>query len=248
MAHAYYHALESVASFGGVADDYMPLHDLLDHTQQHIGNFSYRLFLHNTWGIYFIEKLVGEMFTRPSDQVRIPTRLILEQHVREDTRIIPTLAEWLAGVPSYGIDRQDDVYLHCVHSVSLWGGMWQDYHHIHYELNRVQHVLDDARSQRILHNTWGITLLEYALGETFTRPSDGLRMSTRRVLEEHVLRDMHTIPTLLSCVAGVKLQRWMCLDDLSRKHKERTHHDISIYPTVAIGATHPAFQASSRAR
>lgn len=251
MAHPYYHALSSAYTLGGVADDYLNLHSFMDQTQEYIGNYYHRIFLHNTWGMYFIEKLVGEVFTRPSDRERVPTRLVLEQHILEDMRIIPTLAEWFAEVPYFGLDPQDDVYLHCQHSVALWGGMWQDYHHIHYEMNRVQHVLDDTRSQRILHNTWGITLLEYTLGETFTRSSDGRVMSTRRVLEEHVLRDLNSIPTLLSCVAGVKLKRWMCLDDLARQappQERNHHHDITSYPTVAIGATHPTRQASGRAR
>jgi len=48
---------------------------------------------------------------------------------------------------------------------SLWGAA-RDYLFIHRALNAPRDVLADRRSQRVLHNSWGITLLLRLLGDT----------------------------------------------------------------------------------
>jgi hypothetical protein len=99
MAHAYYHARSSARKFGGTWEDYMELHSFMDSTKSHIPDNRHRLILHNSWGIFFVEKIFGPVWTRPSDGKQVPTRAILEQHVLEDLRHIPTLAECFAHVP-----------------------------------------------------------------------------------------------------------------------------------------------------
>ena len=99
MAHAYYHAKSSARRFGGTWQDYMPLHEWMDHTKAHIGDNRHRLLLHNTWGIFLLETVFGRLWYRASDGVSIPTRPILEQHVLEDLGFIPSLKECFASVP-----------------------------------------------------------------------------------------------------------------------------------------------------
>ncbi len=99
MAHAYYHAKSSARRFGGVWEDYLELHEFMDHTKSHIGDNRHRLLLHNTWGIYLVERIFGAVWTRTSDGQAVPTRAILEQHILEDLRCIPSLEQCFANVP-----------------------------------------------------------------------------------------------------------------------------------------------------
>lgn len=98
MAHALYHARSSARKFGGTADDYIEYHAFMDHTKAHIADARHRLVLHNTWGIFFVERIFGKTFTRKSDGKEMPLRPILEQHVLEDFGRIPTLEVCLAGM------------------------------------------------------------------------------------------------------------------------------------------------------
>lgn len=99
MAHAYYHAKSSARTFGGTWEDYMELHNFMDHTKAHIADSRHRLLLHNSWGIFLVERIFGETWTRKSDGTQVPTRAILEKHVLEDLRCIPTLEQCFANVP-----------------------------------------------------------------------------------------------------------------------------------------------------
>lgn len=206
--HSYFHAMSSVRAYGGTIDDYLSLHSFLDATKEHYAGPLHRMFLHSTWGIYFVEGLVGATYQR-SDGRTIPLRLIIERHIAEDLGRVPTLHEWLNDLVAYEIVA-DDILAHAHHSATLFGGTWKDYRIPHEQMNRVAQVMPDARSQRILHNAWGITLLETMLGETFTRVSDGHRVSTRMVLEEHVRCDCNgRIPSMQDCVQGIPLKEWM---------------------------------------
>lgn len=99
MAHAYYHAKSSARAFGGIWEDYMELHNFMDSTKAHIADSRHRLVLHNSWGIFFVEKIFGELWTRKSDGKQVPTRSILEKHVLEDFKCIPSLEQCFASVP-----------------------------------------------------------------------------------------------------------------------------------------------------
>jgi len=99
MAHAYYHAKSSARRFGGEWQDYMELHSFMDSTKAHIGDNRHRLILHNAWGIFFVEKIFGEVWTLKSNNKEVPTRAILEQHVLEDLQCIPSLEQCFANVP-----------------------------------------------------------------------------------------------------------------------------------------------------
>lgn len=99
MSHPHNHARSSARRFGGTPDDYLPIHNAFDSTKAHVADCRHRLILHNTFGIFLIEKIFGEVYTRPSDGKQIPTRLIGEQHVLEDFGRIPTLAEIIEKFP-----------------------------------------------------------------------------------------------------------------------------------------------------
>jgi hypothetical protein len=89
------HARNSVKYFGGIIDDYLPLHDWMDSTKSAYANFAHRAILHNTFGIYLGEQLFGTYITN-SDNKQISVRDIFEKHVQEDCAgRIPTIQDWL---------------------------------------------------------------------------------------------------------------------------------------------------------
>lgn len=89
------HARISAKKFGGVAEDYLPLHNFFDQTKAHVPDARHRLILHNSFGIFLLEQMFGEQYTRPSDQRKVCVRDIGEQHVVDDLGYIPTLVHIL---------------------------------------------------------------------------------------------------------------------------------------------------------
>lgn len=210
MAHAYYHAKSSARRFGAEAEDYLALHEFMDHTKMHLADNRHRLFLHNAWGIFFAEKVLGRTLRRASDGKILPVRAILEQHVIEDLAFIPTLEycfHELLHDPL--LADEDDDLLHARRSVQLFDGVESDYHRLHRLLNSVRSVMADRRHQRVLHNAWGVTVLLRLLGTTLTRPSDGVTLSLRPILEAHICYDLGHVPTLEESVEGIALAPWM---------------------------------------
>lgn len=47
----YLHAKNSVKSFGGKLEDYLPIHDFLDESKAHFPDMRHRAMLHNSFGI-----------------------------------------------------------------------------------------------------------------------------------------------------------------------------------------------------
>jgi hypothetical protein len=210
MAHAYYHAKSSARKFGGVTEDYLEVHEFMDHTKMHLADCRHRLFLHNTWGIFLVEKIFGITLTRSSDGKIVALRPVLEQHVTEDFSFIPTLEECFQALPRLPLhSSDDDDMLHSYLSAISFGGLWSDYLPVHQLLNATREVLADERYLRILHNAWGITMLMRILGTTYVRPSDGVSLSLRPILELHITKDVGHIPTLQECVEGIAIAPWM---------------------------------------
>lgn len=98
MGHALHHAQSSVKHFGGHVYDYIDLHHWMDETKSHHADFRHRALRHHTLGIFEGEKVFGVSITN-SDGKEVPTRVILEQHVREDfSGFIPTPQDWLKHI------------------------------------------------------------------------------------------------------------------------------------------------------
>jgi hypothetical protein len=99
MAHPYYHALSSARKFGGVWQDYIKIHNWFDETKQVVPDIRHRAMRHHAEGIFLCEQVFGVTFKRESDGKMLPTRLIGEQHVKEDFGgRIPTMVEWLQAM------------------------------------------------------------------------------------------------------------------------------------------------------
>jgi hypothetical protein len=94
----YYHALTSVKLWGGVVEDYQPIHDWFDATKEVFGDARHRALRHHSQGIFEAERWFGKTITNAAGRV-VPVRLIGEQHVKEDCGgIIPTVADWFRNI------------------------------------------------------------------------------------------------------------------------------------------------------
>jgi len=98
MSHAIYHAQSSARRFGGVAEDYLAIHEWFDASKAFIADARHRALRHHAQGIFWCEEVFGRTITNSKGRA-IPVRLIGEQHVTEDFRCIPTLTQWLEYLP-----------------------------------------------------------------------------------------------------------------------------------------------------
>lgn len=97
MSHPWHHAESSARRHGGKPEDYHALHAWFDASKEFIANFRHRALRHHAQGIFEAERVFGPTIEN-SDGRHVPTRLLGEQHVREDCGRIPTLADWLGAI------------------------------------------------------------------------------------------------------------------------------------------------------
>lgn len=97
MAHPYHHALRSVKLFGGVPEDYLAIHNWFDESKSHMPDLRHRALRHHSEGIFLCESIFGITITNSVGK-KVPTRLIGEQHVKDDLGWIPTVKDWLGNL------------------------------------------------------------------------------------------------------------------------------------------------------
>ena len=110
MAHPLTHARSSVRRYGGVPDDYLPIHDLMDSSKSSFPDNRHRALTHNTWFFFVVERVFGheikltckdchgggcELCAETGRRGVAKTRYVCEQHVLEDFggRYIPTASD-----------------------------------------------------------------------------------------------------------------------------------------------------------
>ena len=91
------HARLSAKKFGGVAEDYLAIHDFMDMTKMALPDVRHRMVLHNSVGIYIAERVFGHTIVN-SDNKTVHVRDIAENHVIEDLGFIPTLERCFEGM------------------------------------------------------------------------------------------------------------------------------------------------------
>jgi hypothetical protein len=95
------HAKISVKTHGGKLEDYMAIHEFIDHSKSSVADVRHRAMLHSAWGIYLVGQVFGELMTN-SDGKLIAVRDIAEEHVLQDLGFIPTMQDWLEKMPIEG--------------------------------------------------------------------------------------------------------------------------------------------------
>lgn len=100
---------------------------------------------------------------------------------------------------------------HSKSSAAKFGGLASDYVHIHRVMDSSKLFLADWRHRALLHNTYGIYLMEeHIIGPTFQRTSDGVTVDTRSVVSEHIKEDLAgVIPTPADFLREMPISYWM---------------------------------------
>lgn len=96
----YLHALVSVKKFGGKPEDYQAIHDFIDSSKAHVPDMRHRAILHSSFGIFICERVFGTNL-KNSDGRLVSVRDVAEQHVIDDLGTIPTVQDYLSGMPFY---------------------------------------------------------------------------------------------------------------------------------------------------
>jgi hypothetical protein len=99
MGDVLFHSESSAKTFGGIAEDYAPIHKYMDDTKMLIADWRHRLLRHNSAFIDESERIFGIFWTRQSDGKKVSTRSIVTQHIIEDLGFVPSLADWLRELP-----------------------------------------------------------------------------------------------------------------------------------------------------
>lgn len=99
MGHPYHHAASTARRFGGAPVEYLHVHDWFDATKAAYGFWRHRALRHHSFGIFEAERVFGPTLTNSVGRA-VPIRVIGEQHVREDLGWIPTVKDWLDGLPA----------------------------------------------------------------------------------------------------------------------------------------------------
>lgn len=100
MSKPVVHAASSARRYGGVPEDYLPIHDFMDSSKGAIGDNRHRALTHTTWFLSnVIERVFGHTIVNSNGR-QVSTRQIAEDHVLEDYggRFIPTVQDFFAGM------------------------------------------------------------------------------------------------------------------------------------------------------
>lgn len=93
----YIHAELSAKRFGGIPEDYLDIHELMDSSKAAFPNNGHRVITHNSWFVVTIlPKVFGHMRTN-SDGKKYSTKDVGEYHILEDFRMqfIPSIQDYL---------------------------------------------------------------------------------------------------------------------------------------------------------
>lgn len=100
MAKPWIHAESSARRFGGIPEDYIEIHNLMDQSKGAIPDSRHRALTHTSWFLSVVlERIFGTVIEN-SDGKKVSVRDVGEQHILEDFggRFIPTPQDYLEGM------------------------------------------------------------------------------------------------------------------------------------------------------
>lgn len=100
MSKPYIHAVSSARRFGGVPEDYLPIHNLMDSSKGAIADNRHRVLTHTSWFLSeILERVFGVTITNSVGRV-VSVRDVGEQHILEDFggRFIPTPQDYIENM------------------------------------------------------------------------------------------------------------------------------------------------------
>lgn len=185
----YLHAKSSAKKWGGVAEDYVAIHDFMDYSKAFHADVRHRIALHHALGCWVVEEKFGHLLTNSAGKTYSP-RDVAEQHCLEDTGTILSLRSWMKAL-SVPANLRDGVT-----SVSRYEGEREGFLKVllrpvdFYPANPVAHAL--------YHNEYGIWLVRDLMGE-----AEALKA------QEWIQNHFGFIPAFEDIVSGQKIQPWM---------------------------------------
>lgn len=99
-------------------------------------------------------------------------------------------------------------FLHAKNSAKRHGGKPEDYQKIHDFIDSTKAAMPDMRHRAVLHSAFGIFMVEQVFGTTITN-SEGKKVCTRDIAEDHVIEDLGFIPTMQDWLSCMEMQDWM---------------------------------------
>lgn len=111
-------------------------------------------------------------------------------------------------------------YHHARLSVKKYGGIEEDYMAIHDFIDSSKVAVPDIRHRAILHSAFGCFIVERVFG-TFIVNSEGKKVQTRDIAEEHIQQDLGFIPTMEDYLKHMEIQPWMSGTMKTEKTKSR---------------------------
>lgn len=97
---------------------------------------------------------------------------------------------------------------HCRSSVKLFGGVEEDYHHIHAWFDESKHYYGDLRHRALRHHTLGVQMCEKEHG-IYIVNSYGKKVPVKSIAEQHIVEDIGFIPTIQDWFKEIRPRRWM---------------------------------------
>ena len=97
MSKPYIHSVSSARRFGGIPEDYIDIHNLMDSSKGAIADNRHRVLTHTSWFLSeILEKIFGVTIVN-SDGRKVSVRDVGEQHILEDFggRFIPTAQDYI---------------------------------------------------------------------------------------------------------------------------------------------------------
>jgi len=94
------HAELSAKRFGGKAEDYIEIHDLIDSSKTAFSDLRHRALTHNSWFVTTILERIFGRTIKNSSGIRVAVRDIGQWHIVEDFKgSFPTVQDYLENLP-----------------------------------------------------------------------------------------------------------------------------------------------------
>jgi hypothetical protein len=96
----WFHSVSSSKQWGGQPEEYYDLHNWLDETKQHTGDWTHRALRHHSAGVEWAVERFGPVLVLSCGK-KVPVKPLAEQHIEEDCGFVPTPADWLAALKAH---------------------------------------------------------------------------------------------------------------------------------------------------
>lgn len=216
------HANLSVKKYGGVVEDYLPIHNFIDSSKAAHPDVRHRAILHSAFGCYVTEQVFGVYITNTIGK-RVSVRDIAENHVQEDVFIIPTMELYLKNIKKTVFSGIKDVSImeHAELDATQLAIPFDDAYKIHTFMESSYIAFPDKRHNTILHTSFGLQIINRVFGDYIMHESG--KYSPMLVAKRHIMREMQYIPSVTETLEPMLIQQWMSGSIKHKNHKNIKH-------------------------